>query len=202
MSAHPAEQRCPIHVRQALCTSAGTVMILGIATAFWIWAPLYRQEMSIAENYRSGIGLGGIPSHPLDERQQELEALIDDIECGETLTRKDVLSRLGKPDVVQETGSKEYGDRCILTTYDYDLSPGQYRFPNSERANVGSAWWAHFIFDERVNHGRRGRIYYVVDETTPPSTVAISDNDGPGGFVFPKSKRNRYEIRRPKREEG
>src|SRR5262249_24344535 len=148
MTTHSAERRYPIRLGRAICIAVATVLILGIVAALRIWIPAYRWELASGKGYHSGLGLGGYSVHPLDERKQELESLIDSVERGETLTKRDVVSRLGKPDRIQGTRSKEYLDRCISTTYRYALPPGEYIFPNWERAGIGQALSVEFYFNE------------------------------------------------------
>jgi len=195
MSTDPTAPR-PVLNRSAkpIWIGVGLLLLLGIAGALWIWIPIYRQELALQASYRPELELGGIASHPVDERKEELEALIDDVERGATLTKKDVASRLGKPDELQATGHKQFADRCISTKYRYPLAPGEYVFSNSERANVGPGWFADFYFDERVNHGKRGRLYYLIDDTTPLSVVLISDKDSRENLVFPSSRRSLHKL--------
>jgi hypothetical protein len=202
MRTNPSEpRRFSIRLRRPLWIGVGTVLILGVVTAFWMWIPIYRQELALEANYRPDLELSGVASHPLDERKEELEALIDDIERGETLTKRDVGSRLGKPDELQMTGHKQFSDRVISTRNRYALAPGEYLLPNSERANIGPGGSAEFSFDERVNHGKRGRLYYVVDDTTPLLRVSITDDqDWRESFLFPSSRRSFYKLPGEKQE--
>jgi hypothetical protein len=192
--------RVPIRLARAIWIAVAIVAVLVVVGALRTRVQLYTQEQTILRRYRPDLELSGLSSHTLDERKAELEALIDDVERGVTLTKKDVASRLGKPDETQGTGHKQFADRCISTTYRYRLAPGDYLFPNSERAQIDRTWRADFYFDERVKHGRRGRLYYVVDDTTPLVRVSIADNSGPSRFVFPSSKRSRYELPGEKKE--
>jgi hypothetical protein len=118
-----------------------------------------------------------------------------DVEQGQILTKHDILSRLGKPDTFSEGGSKEESDRTTMTSYRYQLVPGEYLFPGSERADLGAAWHADFLFDERPKHGRRGRLNSVPDDTTPLSVVSFTDNDAcVGGYLFPSRERIRSSL--------
>lgn len=139
-------------------------------------------------------GPSGLDSHPIQQRREEIEILIADVERGQALTKKDVVARLGKPDRIQETGSKEFVDRYISTTYHYALAPGEYHFPGSERANVRPGWEARFLFNERLNHGPSGRLDSVIDDTVPLSSVLVSQRGHSDlTFLFPASRRGRLD---------
>jgi hypothetical protein len=169
-------------------------LFLGVVGAgFWAGSAFLRrhhEELWELHRLRKSQLLSRLERHPFDQRKRELEALIADLERGESLTREDVGSRLGRPDEIEETGSKDYGDRVILTTYRYSLATGDYLFPNSERADIGTGASACFYFDERVKHGRGGRVYSVVDETVPVESILIySRETGQPRFEFRTHKR-------------
>lgn len=144
-------------------TGIAAALIGVTAACAWIGiAASRRHETAMWENYRRDqeLRFSGVVANPLEQRRAELAALLVEVENGQILTKSDVVSRLGRPDTSQETGSKQYSDRTISTRYRYRLAPGEYLFPSQERADLGAGWHADFLFDERANHGRRGRLLF------------------------------------------
>ena len=184
VSDSPEPRRFSLRLARGPRIAIAAVSIGLIAIGAWIGIAVFRRHQTeMWENHRRDqeLRFSGVAAHPLDERQDELAAMLADVEQGQILTKSDVVSRLGRPDSFQETGSKEYSDRTISTRYRYQLAAGEYSFPGPERADLGAGWRADFLFDERANHGRRGRLWSVADDSKPLSVVVISDNDAEVG---------------------
>ena len=116
-------------------------------------------------------------SHPLEQRKKDLADLLVEFEAGKTFDKQAVRARMGKPDKVRTTGSKEYSNRLILTCYDYALEPGEYVLPETRFTLKSKKWKVSFSFDERTNHGRKGRLYDVIDDHVPLESVSFYDED-------------------------
>jgi hypothetical protein len=131
-------------------------------------------------------------THLAERRKRSLVDLLIEVEHGRTLNEKDVALRMGKPDWTQQTYSKQYTDRIILTLYRYDLAPGEYVFPNSERVALDSGGQADCIFDDREQvHDPRGRLFSTVDNMAPLSVVSVTDSHGTH-VIFPTNMRPVY----------
>jgi hypothetical protein len=118
------------------------------------------------------------PKHTPEQRRQELAELLADMDRGQTFTNKQVVARLGKPDRIQQTGSKEYADRYIDTTYFYVLPPGEYTLPHGRRFTLRSGEGVRLFFDERIRHGMGGRPVTDLDDTAPLTALWFEDNEG------------------------
>jgi len=120
-----------------------------------------------------------LPTHSPEQRKRDLVDLLAEAEHDRTLTKKDVESRLGMPDSVHPTGSKQYSDKIILTGYVYDLPPGEYTLPNSQKVSFQSGGRAHFTFtfDERTTYGSDGRPIKVRDDTAPLVLIELEIAD-------------------------
>jgi hypothetical protein len=124
-------------------------------------------------------------AHSLEQRKKELLDLLSEAEQKSVLNKKDVESRMGKPDSIQATGSKEFSDRVILTTYYYDLLPGKYNFPNSPEVSFIAGGRALICFDERITHDPRGRLFKIRDDSAPLVLIEIENlNDKQFHLVF------------------
>jgi hypothetical protein len=116
-----------------------------------------------------------LPTHSLEQRRQDLVDLLTDAEHNRTSTKKDVESRMGRPHSVEPTGSKQFEDRVILTTYRYDLAAGEYTLVNSQKVFFRSGGWALICFDERTTYGSDGRPYRIRDDTAPLVHIELED---------------------------
>lgn len=139
-------------------------------------------------------------SDAMEQLRRRLVELIVDVEHGGILTKKDVVSRLGKPDSSQETGSKKYTDRVILTICRYDLSTGDYDLPAAPRLTVGLGCRAKLVFDDREQvHDPRGRLVSTPGDFAPLVEIQFMDQghillrDSRGApLVFPTGRRSIY----------
>jgi hypothetical protein len=122
--------------------------------------------------------VNGLSTHSLEQRKSDLADLLADAEHEQTLDKKDVESRMGRPDKIDQTGSKEFEDRLIGTCYYFDLTAGQYTLPDLQLVTIGSGGRAVFSFDERVTYGSHGRPWSIRDGFAPLSYITIADDTG------------------------
>ena len=116
-----------------------------------------------------------LPTHSLEERIEALVDLLTQADHEATLTKRNVESRMGKPDSVHVTGSKEFEDKVILTHYCYHLAPGDYILLKSQSVCLGSGAQVSITFNERLTYGSRGRPYSIRDDTAPLVLIQLED---------------------------
>src|ERR1700722_7662109 len=74
----------------------------------------------------------GLSTHSLEQRKRDLTNLLADAEHEQILNKKLVESRMGRPDTIDQTGSKQFEDKIISTSYRYHLAAGEYILPDSQ----------------------------------------------------------------------
>jgi hypothetical protein len=142
--------------------------------------------------------VNGLSTHSLDQRKKDLADLLAEAEHEQTLNKKDVESRMGRADKIDQTGSKEFEDRVISTCYHYDLAAGEYTLPDLQPVTIGSGGRAEFVFSERVTYGSRGRPWSIRDDSAPLSFVTLVDESGIH-LMYPTRIRQLYpaDLHRP-----
>jgi hypothetical protein len=119
-----------------------------------------------------------LPTHSLEQRKIDLLDLLAEAENDHTLNKKQVESRMGRPDSVWSTGSKEFEDRAILTHYEYQLAASEYSLPKSQKISLPTEGRACFTFDDRTpTYGSKGRPWSVRDDTAPLVLVQLEVAD-------------------------
>lgn len=116
-----------------------------------------------------------LESHSLDQRKKEVIELVKEAQNDKAINKGFVEAKMGKPDAIQATVSKEFLDRVIGTTYYYDLAPGEYSFLNSKGLSLTAGGRACISFGERMTYGSHGRPYSIRDESARLETIEIED---------------------------